>query len=317
MTPSDSNPSPLTPSQVDEEERGMISALRQASSIGVKVLENESMKGAPDKDAILVMAFGTTYSETRRKTIEAVEADIHRLYPDIPIFEAYTSKIIIRRVHLKENILKASPARAFQRLKDEGYTRIAVVALNIIPGIEYDYTCLYAESQLPSFKEIAISTPLLYFQGVKDQRDDIADLLEAMKSQFPQLAPGEAILLMAHGTPHPANAYYSVIQDRIGEMGLGPVFVYTVEGRPSLEDMIPRLKENHIRHVTLMPTMLVAGDHANNDMAGDDPDSHKNILIKEGFTVSTYIHGLGENEKVRRLYTARAIETMKALHGEN
>ena len=192
-----------------------------------------------------------------------------------------------------------------------------MVALNIIPGIEYDYTCLYAESQLPSFKEIAISTPLLYFQGVKDQRDDIADLLEAMKSQFPQLAPGEAILLMAHGTPHPANAYYSVIQDRIGEMGLGPVFVYTVEGRPSLEDMIPRLKENHIRHVTLMPTMLVAGDHANNDMAGDDPDSHKNILIKEGFTVSTYIHGLGENEKVRRLYTARAIETMKALHGDN
>lgn len=316
MTPSDSNPSPLTPSQVDDE-AGMISALRQASSIGVKVLKNEAMKDAPDKDAILVMAFGTTYSETRRKTIEAVEADIHRLYPDIPIFEAYTSKIIIRRVHLKENILKASPARAFQRLKDEGYTRIAVVALNIIPGIEYDYTCLYAESQLPSFKEIAISTPLLYFQGVKDQRDDIADLLEAMKSQFPQLAPGEAILLMAHGTPHPANAYYSVIQDRIGEMGLGPVFVYTVEGRPSLEDMIPRLKENHIRHVTLMPTMLVAGDHANNDMAGDDPDSHKNILIKEGFTVSTYIHGLGENEKVRRLYTARAIETMKALHGEN
>lgn len=313
MTPSDSNPSPLTFSQAEKEEAGMIAALRRASSIGVKVLENQAMKEAPDRDAILVMAFGTTYSETRRKTIEAVEKDIHRLYPEIPILEAYTSKIIIKRVHLKENVLKASPARAFRKLKEEGYTRIAVVALNIIPGIEYDYTCLFAESQLSMFKKIVISTPLLYFQGVKDQRDDVADLLEAMKGQFPPLDDGDAILLMAHGTPHPANAYYSVIQDRIREMGLGPVFVYTVEGRPSLEDIIPPLKKQHIHHVTLMPTMLVAGDHANNDMAGDDPDSHKNILIREGFIVSTYIHGLGENEKVRRLYAARAIETMNAL----
>lgn len=92
MTPSDSNPSPLTFSQAEKEEAGMIAALRRASSIGVKVLENQAMKEAPDRDAILVMAFGTTYSETRRKTIEAVEKDIHRLYPEIPILEAYTSK---------------------------------------------------------------------------------------------------------------------------------------------------------------------------------------------------------------------------------
>lgn len=315
MTPSDSHSSlPFLPL---DEEAGMSDALHRAYSIGVKVLENESMKDAPDKDAILIMAFGTTYSDTRQKTIDAVKKDIQRLYPNIPIFEAYTSKIIIRRVHLKENILKLSPARAFTKIKEEGYTRIAVVALNIIPGIEYDYTCLYAESRMPEFKKIAISTPLLYFQGVKEQRDDIADLLKAMKSQFPHMGEGDSILLMAHGTPHLANAYYSVIQERIREMGLGPIFIYTVEGRPGLEEIIPRLKENHIRHVTLMPTMLVAGDHANNDMAGDDPDSHKNILLREGFTVSTYIHGLGENENVRRLYTARAVETLNTLLGND
>lgn len=312
MTPSDTQTPALTPLQLAEE-AGMADALKRAYSIGVKVFKNESMKDAPDKDAILVMAFGTTYSDTRQKTIDAVKEDIHSLYPDMPIFEAYTSKIIIRRVHLKENILKLSPARAFTKLKEEGYTRIAVVALNIIPGIEYDYTCFYAESRLPEFNEIAVSAPLLYFQGVKGQRDDIADLLEAMKSQFPLLEKDDAILLMAHGTPHIANAYYSVIQERIREMRLGHVYIYTVEGRPGLEDIIPRLKENHIRHVTLMPTMLVAGDHANNDMAGDDPDSHKNILIREGFTVSTYIHGLGENENVRHLYTSKAVETLNAL----
>lgn len=312
MTPSVTSTVSYSLFQPDEES-GMSASLNKAASMGVKVLINESMKEAPDKDAILVMAFGTTYSETRSKTIETVKKGIHNLYPDIPIFEAYTSKIIIRRVHLKENILKSSPARAFTRLKESGYTRIAVIALNIIPGIEYDYTCLYAESRLPEFKKITISTPLLYFQGVKNQRDDITDFLEALKAQFPHLKKEESILLMAHGTPHMANAYYSVIQDRIREMKLGSVFVYTVEGRPCLENIIPKLKENRIRHVTLMPIMLVAGDHANNDMAGDDPDSHKNILIREGFTVSTYIHGLGENENIRRLYTSRAMETLNTL----
>ena len=313
MTPSKSNPTSLISANSEMEEAEMIAALRQAASIGVKTLVNESMKDAPDKDAILIMVFGTTYSKTRALTIEAVEKDIAARYPDIPIFEAYTSKIIIKRVHMNENMLKLSPAHALRKLREEGFTRIAVVALNIIPGIEYDYTCLFAKSQLPHFKKITISTSLLYFQGVKNQPDDVTNLLEAMKSQFPKMGDHDGILLMAHGTPHPANAYYSVIQSRIEEMELGNIFVYTVEGRPSLEDIIPTLKAKDIHHLTLMPTMLVAGDHANNDMAGDDPDSHKSILIREGFTVSTYIHGLGENEKVRALYAAKADETVRAL----
>ena len=118
---------------------------------------------------------------------------------------------------------------------------------------------------------------------------------------------------MAHGTPDPANAYYSVIQDRIHTLGLKNVYIYTVEGTPNLEQVIPQLKLHGIKHVTLMPFMMVAGDHANNDMAGAEPDSHKSILEKEGFKVDTYLHGLGENQNIRNLFVERANESWDAL----
>lgn len=144
-------------------------------------------------------------------------------------------------------------------------------------------------------------------------RIQVVDFLKALSSQFPKMGKQDATLIMAHGTPHPGNAYYSVIQDRLHELGMNNVFVYSVEGRPNLEDVIPKLKAQGYKHVTLMPIMMVAGDHANNDMAGDEPDSHKSILKAEGFTVDTYIHGLGENANVRGLYVDRATEAIEAL----
>ena len=163
------------------------------------------------------------------------------------------------------------------------------------------------------FKSISIATPLMYYQGTEDAPDQVVDFLNALKSQFPKMGKTDATLIMAHGTPHPGNAYYSVIQDRIGEIGLDNVFVYSVEGRPNLEDVIPKLKAHGIKHVTLMPIMMVAGDHANNDMAGDEPDSHKSILMKEGFAVDAYIHGLGENKEIRNIYVERSNEAVSAL----
>ena len=118
---------------------------------------------------------------------------------------------------------------------------------------------------------------------------------------------------MTHGTPHPSNAFYAVIQDRLNKLGRGNIHVYSVEGMPVLEHVIPVLKEEGVKHVTLMPMMMVAGDHANNDMAGDEDDSHKVILQKEGFTVTPYIHGMGENPAVRRIFVERALESWDAL----
>lgn len=111
----------------------------------------------------------------------------------------------------------------------------------------------------------------MYFQGTEGEPDQVVDFLKALSSQFPKMGKQDATLIMAHGTPHPGNAYYSVIQDRLHELGMNNVFVYSVEGRPNLEDVIPKLKAQGYKHVTLMPIMMVAGDHANNDMAGDEP----------------------------------------------
>jgi sirohydrochlorin cobaltochelatase len=288
-------------------------ALREASTIGVWSESNPAMKNAPDKDAILVMTFGTTFKDTRAKTIDAVEKAIQKANPDIPVYEAYTSHIIIDRVKAHEGVTKLTPEEAFAKLKAEGYTRVAVVSLDVIPGMEYDYDKIVTKSQLSNFKKLSLATPAMYFQGTEGEPDQVVEFLNALESQFPKRNKDDAVLIMAHGTPHPGNAYYSVIQDRINRMGLNHVWVYTVEGRPNLNDVIPELKAEGIHHVTLMPIMMVAGDHANNDMAGSDPDSHKSQLEKAGFKVSTYIHGLGENANIQKLYVERAGEAVAAL----
>ena len=299
--------------ELNPEVKDVTPALREASTVGVWTAENPAMKEAPDKDAILVMTFGTTFTDTRTKTIDAVEAAIQKAHPDVPVFEAYTSHIIIDRVKANEGITKMTPEEAFAKLQAEGYTRVAVVSLDVIPGMEYSYDSVVTKMQVPHFKKISLATPLMYFQGTEGEPDQVVDFLKALSSQFPKMGKHDATLIMAHGTPHPGNAYYSVIQDRIQELGMDGVFVYSVEGRPNLEDVIPKLKAGGYKNVTLMPIMMVAGDHANNDMAGDEPDSHKSILTKEGFNVKTYIHGLGENANIRGLYVDRATEALDAL----
>lgn len=160
---------------------------------------------------------------------------------------------------------------------------------------------------------MTLGTPLMYWMGQEGQSDEVMETVKAVSSQFPKQGKDDAILIMAHGTPDPSNAYYSVIQDRVDMAGLNNVFIYTVEGTPNLEQVIPQLKAKGIKHVTLMPFMMVAGDHANNDMAGDEPDSHKSILEQEGFKVDTYIHGLGENKDIRNIFVERANEAWDAL----
>ena len=299
--------------ELNAEVKDVTPALREASTIGVWHHSNPDLQNLKNKDAILVMTFGTTFADTRAKTIDAVEAAIQKAHPDIPVFEAYTSHIIIDRVKAKEGIQKMTPEEAFSKIIAEGYTRVAVVSLDVIPGMEYSYDSIITKMQMSKFKELSLATPLMYFQGTEGEPDQVVDFLNAVKSQFPVMGKEDATLIMAHGTPHPGNAYYSVIQDRIEKLGMNNVFVYSVEGRPNLDDVIPKLKAKGFKNVTLMPIMMVAGDHANNDMAGDDPDSHKSILTKAGFKVNTYIHGLGENENVRALYIQRANEALAAF----
>ena len=288
-------------------------ALLEASEIGVRIYNNKAMQDLPDKDAMVVMSFGTTMKKTRDRTITATVEDIKKALSGVKVMVAYTSHIIIDRIKTKEGLVIPTPEEALEQLKEEGYTRIALASLDIIPGMEYDYKCGIYRNYRNQFKKMTMGLPLLFWQGQEDKRDDVMEVVEAFATQFPALGSEEALLVMTHGTPHPSNAVYAVIQDRLNKLGKGNIHVYSVEGMPMLEHVIPVLKEEGVKHVTLMPMMMVAGDHANNDMAGDDDDSHKSILEKEGFSVTPYIHGMGENAAVRRIFVERALESWDAL----
>lgn len=291
-------------------------ALRQAAQIGVLKSENPEMAGLANKDAIVVMSFGTTFKKSRQAAIEATVAKIQAAHPDTKVVTAFTSHIILDRIQKKEGIHIPTPEEALEQLKEEGYTRIALTSLDVMPGMEYAYDTAIFNIYKDQFKKMTLGTSLMYWMGQEGQRDDITEAMKALAVQFPKQGKEDAILVMAHGTPHPANAYYAVMQDRINSLGMQNVYIYTVEGWPNLDTIIPALKAQHIKHVTLMPMMMVAGDHANNDMAGAEPTSHKSILEKEGFTVDTYIHGLGENEAIRNLFLARANEAWDALEAD-
>ena len=299
--------------QLNEEVKDPTPALKEAAAIGVRTHNTEALQNLPNKDAMVVMSFGTTYKDTRTKTIDATVDAIKAAHPNTKVITAFTSHIIRDRIQQKEGITYPTPEEALAELKKDGYTRVALASLDVIPGMEYNYDAAVYNLYKNDFKKMTLGTSLMYWMGQENQTDQVIETLKAVQSQFPKLGKEDGLLIMAHGTPDPSNAYYSVIQDRIHTLGMKNVFIYTVEGTPNLEQVIPQLKLHGIKHVTLMPFMMVAGDHANNDMAGNEPDSHKSILEKEGFKVDTYIHGLGENQNIRNLFVERANEAWDAL----
>ena len=299
--------------QLNDEVKDPTPALKEATAIGVRTHNTEALQNLPNKDAIVVMSFGTTYKDTRAKTIDATVDAIKAAHPNTKVVTAFTSHIIRDRIQQKEGITYPTPEEALAELKKDGYTRVALASLDVIPGMEYNYDAAVYNLYKDNFKKMTLGTSLMYWMGQENQTDQVIETLKAVQSQFPKLGKEDALLIMAHGTPDPSNAYYSVIQDRIHSLGLKNVYIYTVEGTPNLEQVVPQLKMHGIKHVTLMPFMMVAGDHANNDMAGNEPDSHKSILEKDGFKVDTYLHGLGENQNIRNIFVERANEAWDAL----
>ena len=287
-------------------------SLQMASQIGVLSYENSAMRSSANKDAILILSFGTTFKDSRVKNIDATAKAIADAHPNVKVVTAFTSHIV--RKHMIDEEGKCdypTPEDALNQLKSEGYTRIELVPLAVIPGIEYKYDVALFHEYKTQFKKMTLATPLMYWQGQEEQADDITEVMQAMN--FPAYKKGTAIMLMAHGTPDPSNAYYSVIQNKLREMKRNDVHLYTVEGWPALEDVAGKLKMHKVKNIILMPMMMVAGDHANNDMAGDESDSHKNILQKKGFNVEVKLQGLGENKKIRDIYVERANEGWNEL----
>lgn len=266
--------------------------------------------------AILVVSFGTSYNDNRAKTIGAVEDLIREKYGgEWEIRRAFTSRMIIRKLKERDGEIIDYVTDAMQRLLDDGFRKVVVQPTHIMNGTEYDDVVRIVSGFSDRFENITIGRALLTSQ------DDYDDVVEAIKTDIIPDADGcidgeRAIVLVGHGTVHYANATYSQLQLKLMVDGLDDVYVTTVEGFPELDHTMEMMSGKGYTDVVLLPFMLVAGDHANNDIAGDDEDSFKTILEGKGYRVHCIVKGLGEYPEFRKLFLAHTDAAVSESTGQ-
>ncbi|MGE4549418.1 MAG: sirohydrochlorin cobaltochelatase [Intestinibacillus sp.] len=247
------------------------------------------------KKALMVVSFGTTYPEAR-KAIEKLEKRLQDAFPDHDFFRAFTSDMVRRKVEREEAIIVPNPAELLAQLADEGYEEVRCQSLHVIFGYEYEKLLAQLAPYQDRFKHFVMGKPLLWDTG------DYLCLVRALLAEMPRLGEDEAFVFMGHGTEHPANAAYALVENVFRYAGAERVYVATVEGFPHLDYVLARLEKKQIARVYLAPLMIVAGDHAQNDLAGDEDDSWKSRLLHEGYEVETHLFGLGELDAVGALF---------------
>lgn len=243
----------------------------------------------PPKKGILLVAFGTTVREAR-VPLDGIKAMAKTRFPGLEIRWAYSARIVREKL-ATEGLAVDSPAMALARMMDDGFTHVAVQSLHTIPGEEFHglQQTAQAFSGLPKGMDmVTLGLPLLA------EPKDVETCAQAiLRSLPPERKPSEAVILMGHGTRHPANIYYPGLQYSLNR--LDPlVLIGTVEGTPSLDDVRKVLKDRKVSKVYLQPFMAVAGDHAMNDMAGDEKDSWKSVLTADGLTCIPVLRGTAE-----------------------
>ncbi len=241
------------------------------------------------KKAILVISFGTSYPDTLQKTIAAVENDIKSTFPDYEVRRAFTSELVIKKIRSRDGIETDTVTSALNRLIRDGFSEVICSVTHLINGFEYD-KIIAAASAFKDKINIKITRPLISLTS------DYTDIINAVSDLF---TDDKIYILMGHGTEHFANAVYPALDYHLKALGFNNVFVATVEGYPELKTVLDMIRLDSRKNVVLMPFMLVAGDHANNDMSVE----WKRVLVNNGYNVECIMKGLGEYKKVRQLYT--------------
>ena len=280
---------------------------------------------------LLVVSFGTSFNGSRAADIGGIEKALQTAYPDWSVRRAFTAQIIINHVQARDDEKIDNMDQALQRAVDNGVKNLVVQPTHLMHGAEYDELTEAVESYKDKFESVTIAEPLLGEVGdsddaVNDDKKAVAEAItaEAVKTAgYDSLevaeADGTAFVFMGHGTSHTAKISYSQMQSQMNDLGYDNVFIGTVEGEPedtACEAVIEKIKEAGYKKVVLRPLMVVAGDHANNDMAGDDEDSWKSQFEASGAfdKIDTQIAGLGEISAIQDLYVAH---TKAAMDGND
>ena len=277
---------------------------------------------------ILVVSFGTSFNDSRAADIKGIEDAIQAAYPDWSVRRAFTAQIIINHVQARDGEKIDNMEQAMERAVANGVKQLVVQPTHLMHGAEYDEMCAAIDKVRDKFESVEIAEPMLGEVGsdaavINADKEAVAKAVVAAalsESGYESTAAakeaGVAYVLMGHGTAHVAKVTYSQMATQMDKLGYENVFIGTVEGEPedtSCEAVIAAVKEAGYTTVVLRPLMVVAGDHANNDMAGADEDSWKTMFEAAGLTVNCQISGLGRIADVQALYVAHTKAAIDAI----
>lgn len=271
---------------------------------------SESEAQTSDGDTlILAVSFGTSYNDSRDITIGAIEKSLEDAFLEYPVRRAFTSQIIIDKLAERDGLEIDNVTQALDRAVADGFKNLIVQPTHLMNGLEYMDIVNELKEYESDFEKIAIGEPLLTSDA------DYEAVINAITEDTKSYDDGEtAIVYMGHGTEAESNQVYATMQEKLTASGHSNYYIGTVEAAPTLEDVVKALKEaGTYKKVVLQPLMVVAGDHANNDMAGDEEDSWKTALEAEGFEVESRLVGLGELAGIREIYvqhTQAAIDSL-------
>ena len=284
------------------------------------------------ENEILVVSFGTSFNDSRVADIKGVEDALQAAYPDWSVRRAFTAQIIINHIQARDGEAIDNMQQAMERAVANGVKNLVVQPTHLMHGAEYDEMNEMIDQYRDKFESVAIAEPLLGEVGddatvINPDKEAVAQAITAQAvktagydSLEAAAADGTAFVFMGHGTAHVAKISYSQMQSQMENLGYPNVFIGTVEGEPedtACEAVIEKVKAAGYQKVVLRPLMVVAGDHANNDMAGDDADSWKSQFTASGDfeKVDTQIAGLGEIAEVQQLYVAHTKAVIDAMNG--
>lgn len=257
----------------------------------------EAAPEAAASKVLLVTSFGTSYNDNRDLSIGSIEQKLQAAYPDYEVRRAFTSQIIIDKLKERDGLEIDNVTEAMDRLVSDGVREVVVQPTHVMSGFEYDDVAAEVAPYSDKFDSFKVGSPLLVSDA---DYDEVVSIIAGETKGYD--TEGAAIVFMGHGTEHEANAAYAKLQQHLTDAGYANYFVGTVEATPTLDDVLALVQDSGAKKAVLLPLMIVAGDHANNDMAGDGEDSWKTAFERAGFEVECVLRGLGQYEGIQDLF---------------